>query len=339
MIIGVTFTEREAMRKELTRRGVQLSDDSLEEFDKIKVIDAIVDVLGELGHSVRRLGWGTEMLQWLASNDPPDLVFNVAEGLGGRGREAQVPAVMEMLQIPFVGSDATALGIALDKSLTKAVVAAAGVRVAKHFLVKDRPKAWDDLYSQMSAHGLDWPVVVKPNDEGSSIGVTKDSVVRCSEDLFVQTVQLFDRSVEPVMVEEFVRGDEVTVAVIGDPPQVLGMALIRPIPGHDWEVYSLDLKRSCEVEYVCPPSFLHSTIRRVEDSALRAFEALGCKDMARIDFRVKPDGEPVFLEINPLPGLAPGYSDLVFIADAYKVPYAEVMRRIVDGAVKRYQLR
>jgi D-alanine-D-alanine ligase len=157
----------------------------------------------------------------------------------------------------------------------------------------------------------------------------------------LKVASLLDAYAQPVLVEEFIDGPEVTVGVVGDPPRVLGVMEIAPKRKFAWSLYSIEVKRNFEelVEYRCPPALSPAVVRRVEKAALTAFETLGCKDMARIDFRLRPPGQPVFLEINPLPGLNPESSDLCIMAKLLGVSHADLVQEILGGALARYGLR
>ena len=156
--IGLACNEKQIMRAELEARGIAVTDDALEEFDTSLTIEALTRAFVSLGHKVEVLGWGRMLLRGLSMTEV-DLVFNIAEGVGGRSREAQVPAVLEMMGVPWVGSDATALGVSLDKDLTKRLVQAAGVRVPRGFLAT-KP---EEARAECAKRCIQFPVIVKPN--------------------------------------------------------------------------------------------------------------------------------------------------------------------------------
>lgn len=316
-------------------------DDLYEEFDAPVTIHAIASVLTGMGHRVSLLGNGRPFLEALL-RDPPDFVFNFAEGTGvGRSREARVPAVCEMLGIPYTGSDPLALAVALDKDMTRRLVEPAGVVVPEGVTLSFGRGRYDGDYAEFPAMlaetGLPLPVIAKPTCEGSSKGVRNRCLIRTPEEFGPTVMRLWQDYKQPVLVEEFIDGLEVTVGVLGnDPPQVFGVMSITPKNAVEHFVYSVEVKRDFRklVDYACPPPLPIDVVRRVEAAALTVFDALGCRDVARLDFRVR-DGVPYFIEINPLPGLNPESSDLVIMADLLNISHAELVTRIVEAAIAR----
>jgi len=310
-------------------------EDALEEYDYVGTIELISGALKNLGHTVVRLGGGREFLTNILC-ESVDIVFNIAEGRGiYRSREAQVPSVLEMLNIPYTGSDPQCLAICLDKPLTKKLAATAGVCVPKEIIINSAQELqkvrWDDF---------PFPAIVKPIFEGSSKGIRVSSVTKNPDQLTELVTRLIDCYHQPVMVEEFIAGDEVTVGMIGNsPPQVLGMMRILPRKKYDHFVYSLEVKRDWKntVDYECPPRLEDKVLKRIEDSAISAFQVLGCRDFARLDYRIGRDGIPYFLEINPLPGLG-DYSDLVIMALKMGWTYDVLIGAVLNAALERYPL-
>jgi D-alanine-D-alanine ligase len=328
MKIGITFdlkTERAA--EEAKRLG--LPDDFQEEYDSPHTIEAIAAALRTLGHDVVLLGDGRELLERLLA-DPPRFVFNFAEGHGiSRSREARVPAVLEMLGIPYTGSDPLTMAVTLDKDCAKKLVAAAGIAVPKSVLVRpeDRLRKFD----------LQYPVVVKPAWEGSSKGIRNKCLVRRPEEL-PDALSLLRGHNQPVLVEEYIAGEELTVGVYGnDPPRVLGIMRVIPKQRSEHFIYSLEIKRDFRrlVDYECPAVLPDAVSAAVEKAALEAFRALGCRDVARVDFRLR-DGVPYFLEVNPLPGLHPEDSDLVIMAKLIGWSYEKLIETVLEAALRRY---
>jgi D-alanine-D-alanine ligase len=301
--------------------------------------------LRSLGHDVELLGDGEPLLRRLLNSGAPgrpDLVFNMAEGTGiGRSREARVPALLEMLGIPHTGSDPLTLAIALDKPVAKTIVAAAGVIVPRGEIVGTAStpapagrQAFDRLDS------LKLPLIAKPAFEGSSKGVLNKCLIEDRTAVTRVVTELLAAYQQPILVEEFIDGDELTVGVLGNsPPQVLGVMRVVPRSDVKHFVYSLEMKRefSERVRYECPAALAPSETAAVEQAALAAYNALGCRDVARIDFRLR-SGVPYFIEANPLPGLAPGWSDLVILAGALGIEHRELLRRILAAAIERYGL-
>jgi D-alanine-D-alanine ligase len=336
MRIGITYDLKAA-----TPVAHDLPDDFQEEFDSPVTIEAIAGVLRGLGHDVDLLGDGRELLEQLLAA-PPDLVFNIAEGKGiGRSREARVPAVLEMLGIPYTGSDPLTLAVTLDKDCAKRLAASEGVTVPRGGLVPqesgfaDSRPAIENL--QAAICNLQFPVILKPAWEGSSKGIRRKCLVESREDLPGVVESLWSDHRQPVLVEEFIRGEELTVGVIGNGrPRIIGILRVVPVRPTDRFIYSLEVKRDWQrqVRYECPARLPADQIRAVEEAALKVYRALGCRDVARIDFRLR-DGIPYFLEVNPLPGLNPESSDLVILAQQAGWSYAQLIEAIVQAALDR----
>lgn len=307
-------------------------DDRLEEYDSDATVDAIAGALSEAGHRPRRLGGGRRFLEHVLER-PPHLVFNLAEGRGTRSREAHVPSVCEMLGIPVTHSDPLTAALTLDKAMAKRVVEAAGVGTPRFAVVAAAEQA-EDL-------PLRFPLIAKPLFEGSSIGVRRHSCVRDVPALRAEVARLAGDYRQPVLVEEFCAGVEFTVGVLGEGASarvIAAMEIAPKIARVEEFVYSLEVKRNwqTEVEYHVPPRAAQRTVRAVEDVALAAYRALGCRDVARVDVRLDAAGEPRFLEVNPLPGLNPITGDIVILATRAGLEYPKLIARIVENARVRY---
>lgn len=309
-------------------------DDAEEEFDSAETIQTLGSVLESFGHEVELLGDGMPMLRRLVGGSRPDLVFNFAEGTGtGRCREARVPAVLEMLDIPYTGSDPLTLAATLDKPCAKQLVRGAGL-ATPDWLVVDGDIA--EFRSRLATMPL--PVIVKPACEGSSKGIHQTNLVEEAVRLQEVVEQMAGLYRQPVLVEEFIDGDELTVGVVGHRPRkVLGIMRVVPTDQGDQPfIYSLEVKRNYmdRVRYECPAQLSPADTRAVETAALAVWRALGCRDVGRIDFRLR-NHVPYFLEVNPLPGLNPLTSDLPIMARALGIEYSELIGRIVQAAVER----
>ncbi len=314
-------------------------DDDDEEFDSPETIGALAGALRELGHEVELLGYGEPLLRRLLDSPRPELVWNTAEGNGaGRAREARVPAVLEMLDIPYTGSDPLTLAATLDKDCAKRLVAMAGV-ATPGWLLLTGPGDWDAAQDELGA--LRFPVFVKPAFEGSSKGIVSASVIDDREQLRLALDELWDAYQQPVLVEEFIDGDELTVGIVGNqPPEVVGIMRVLPRESSDKPfIYSLEVKRDFRrrARYECPAQLSIKDTAAVRHAALAAWQALGCRDVARIDFRLR-QGVPYFLESNPLPGLSPESGDLVILANRSGIGYGELVGRILDAALARHNL-
>lgn len=306
-------------------------DDQLEEYDSEETVSALETALRELGHTPRRLGGGRSFLLAVLAQ-PPELVFNLAEGRGSRSREAHVPAVLEMLGIPFTHSDPLTLALTLDKAATKRVISAAGVPTPAFAVLEDG--------AAVRKLSLRFPVLAKPLHEGSSIGIRNASRLTSRAQLLECAARLEPAYGQPVLVEEFCPGPEFTVGIVGTGPQarVLGVMEIVPRarPLEEF-VYGLETKRNyeTEVEYQVPPRRPARTIRAAERMAMAAYHALGCRDVARVDLRVGRDGGLKFLELNPLPGLHPVRSDLVILSQRIGWSHTDLIGAVVDSALAR----
>lgn len=331
MRVGITCT-----LKDEGPASVGLTDDAQEEFDNYDTLAELTMTLASRGHVVEVLEDKRTLLYRLYS-DPPEFVFNIAEGRGtSRNREAWVPGILEMLSIPFTGSDPLTLAVTLDKPVAKTLVAAAGVAVASGLTIRTAADA--AALTQLAWQGR--KVILKPAWEGSSKGIRRSSLVEAGPQAAELAADLLHQYRQPVLAEEFIAGEEVTVGVIGNaPPRVLGLLHVVPRqPSADF-VYSLEVKRNYEslVDYHCPPRLPEDVCARIEEAALRVFAAVGCRDVARIDFRVR-DGVPYFLEVNPLPGINPISSDLVILARLRGWDYERLIGAIFEAALARYDL-
>jgi D-alanine-D-alanine ligase len=321
-------------------------DDLNEEFDSPVTIHAIADVFRSLGHTVEELGDGRQFIETVLKN-PPDLVFNFAEGAGvSRSRESRVPAVCEMLGIPCSGSDPLALAVALDKDMTRRVAESLGVTVPKGITLAPPAGEYDGDFAEfppvLEAAELPLPVIAKPTCEGSSKGIRNRCLIKTAAEFGPTVVELWRNYRQPVLVEEYIAGDEVTIGLVGnDPPQPLGIMQMIPkkVPTSDF-VYSLEVKRNWHdaVEYVAPARLPPEVARALEADAMAVFAGLGCRDVARADFRVR-EGVPYFLEINPLPGLNPESSDLCYLAYRMGLTYPQLIGLILDAAMTRCGLK
>lgn len=328
MRIGLSFDLKDAIS-----RAQGEPEDALEEYDSAETLQIIEATISAEEHTVVRLGGGRDFLTNVL-REPVDFVFNIAEGRGSyRSREAQVPSVLEMLDIPYSGSDPQCLATCLDKPLTKQLVAVAGVHVPKSHTVSNVGEL-----GSLSWDGFAFPAIIKPAFEGSSKGIRLTSLVDSPEQTVESISYLLKSYRQPVMVEEFIDGDEVTVGMVGNsPPRVLSMMRIVPKTRNEHFVYSLEVKRDYQrlVDYECPARLSENILAEIASSSQKTFTILGCRDFARIDFRVSTEGVPYFLEINPLPGLGT-YSDLVIMAIKMGWTHHKLISAVLNAALKRY---
>jgi len=305
------------------------SEEQVAEFDSAATITILEQTLRSLGYTTERIGNGLALARQLACGKRWDLVFNIAEGLHGRSREAQVPALLEMYRIAYTFSDALVCALTLDKAMTKRVVQSAGLYTPRFAVVTSA----DDVRSV----DLEFPLFAKPLAEGTGKGVDKDSRIESAEALRTVCGRLLERFTQPVLVEEYLPGREFTTAVLGTgrDAAVLGTIEITIRENAPASDYSYEVKELCEqcVNYLPMP---HGSLRdQVEDLALQAYRVLECRDTGRVDIRLDARGRPAFIEINPLPGLHPTHSDLPMIATQEGMVYEELIGRIVRSALAR----
>jgi D-alanine-D-alanine ligase len=325
MLIGLTYD----LRSEYLAAGY--GEEETAEFDQAGTIDALDDALRSLGHRTDRIGNVVRLVGRLAAGDRWDLVFNIAEGLHGMGREAQVPALLDAFEIPYTFSDPLVMCVALDKALTKRIVRDAGVPTPP-FAVVSSPR-------QAAEVDLAPPLLAKPLAEGTGKGITERSVVRDLAALPALCEELLARYSQPVLVEGFLPGREFTVGLVGtgERAEVLGTLEIVLLAAAERGVYSYVNKEQCEqrVQYPLVRPENDPAVRQAEQFALRAWRAVGCRDGGRIDLRCDAAGEPQFIEVNPLAGLHPTHSDLPMLATALGIAYEELIDRIVRSAAER----
>jgi D-alanine-D-alanine ligase len=315
------------LRDDYLAQGYTYED--VAEFDSISTIDAIDEALKAIGCVTKRIGNGLALALALADGYRPDLVFSIAEGLHGRSREAQVPALLEMYGIDYAFSDPLVCALTLDKAMAKRIIASEGLRTP-HFAVIHHPVEIDSV-------DIEFPLFVKPVAEGTGKGIDGRSCIRDPDMLAPTCLRLLDEYDQPVLVEEYLPGREFTTAIIGTGCDafVLGtleFTIADDAPSSD---YSFDVKEQCET-YVNYFSMPRGSLRHeVEVLALAAYRALQCRDTGRVDIRLDAHGRPAFIELNPLPGLHPTHSDLPMIATAEQMPYNELIQRIVASALAR----
>jgi D-alanine-D-alanine ligase len=265
-----------------------------------------------------------------------DVVFNIAEGSKKRAREAQVPAICDLLDIEHTGSDATCLAVTLDKALTKKILSQDGILTPLYRLYQGGTKPVDP--------GLRFPVIAKPNQEGTSKGIGDNSVVHSPEELHQVNQMLWQQFKSPVLCEEYIEGEEFTIGVLGTGTlKVLGpMQFKFKEAAGKFPVYTFKAKQSNPFqnpifELQCPVQLGRDMDRKVSAFAKKVFKLLGCRDVARIDFRIDSKGGIYFIEINPLPGLSPGFSDLVVMAERCGMSYESLIKRILTPAIQRWR--
>ncbi len=330
-----------------------MSPDYWDDLDSEETIEAIAKALEARGHRVTFLEGDTTLYDNLLRLKP-DICFNICEGHFGDGREAQVPALLEMLRIPYTGSKVLTLALALDKPMTKRALTYHELPTPL-FQVFERET--EPLHPTMK-----FPLFVKPSREGTGMGVSAQSIVRSEDELRAQIRRIFERYRQPALVETFIEGREVTLGVVGNlpapaarrvpederAPRVFrGLHFFPPLevnmekyPAEEGGVYTSRLKVELahEFYYTCPAPLSEAQLDELQFLTAAVFRVTGCLDIARVDFRLDQhdNDKPYILEINPLPGLNPGYSDLCIEAEADGWTHEGLVNRILDEAIRRY---
>ena len=328
MRIGLTYD----LRREYLAAGY--SEEETAEFDSEETIEAIEGALRRRGHRTHRIGHARQLVSRLADGDRWDLVFNICEGLRGVGREAQVPALLDLFEIPYTFSDPLVMALTLHKGMTKAVVRDAGVPTARFAVI--------DTLSQLKQVQLCYPLFAKPIAEGTGKGVDRSSIIHDADALAATCDRLRNRFQQAVLVEEFLPGREFTVGILGtgDEARIVGTLEIALRQNAEPGVYSYLNKEECEdrVDYRLVAGHSDEAVREAEQIALRAWCVLGCRDAGRVDLRCDLAGHPQFVEVNPLAGVHPHHSDLPILCTAVSTPYDELIDGIVRSASRRVRI-
>ncbi|WP_051261637.1 D-alanine--D-alanine ligase family protein [Desulfovibrio inopinatus] len=322
MKIGLTYD----LVDDYIARG--MSEVEAAEFDSPETVDAISEALENVGHHVVRIGSLEPLTRRLALGESFDLVFNIAEGLEGYGREAQVPAVLEGVGIACTFSDPLTLCLCLHKGMTKRIVRDCGIPTAD-FIVIERMEDLDGV-------NLPFPVFAKPVAEGTSKGVTSMSRITDMHQLKTVCMDLLETFSQPVLVETYLPGREYTVGIVGtgEAARVIGVLDVAIKAEADGIDYTFETKKYCE-ELVTYRLGTDEPARQAADTALAAWKVLGGRDAGRIDIRFDAAGIPNFIEANPLPGLHPIHSDLPIMATLAGVGYTDLIEQIVNSAIFR----
>ena len=303
-------------------------DDREAEYDAPHTIESISKAIESHGHTVIPLEATPDFPRTLLASNV-DVVFNIAEGISGRNREAQVPNLCELLGVPYTGSDSATLSICLDKGLSKRVLKEVDTAASQVLLTgKEKLKAFR------------YPVIVKPNQEGTSKGISPKSVVDTEAEVRERARELITKYGQPALVEEYIVGREFTVGLLGERrPRVLPPMEVVFLTQKERPVYDYTCKQDCDkhVRYDVPAKLTKDELRAMEKVCRTTFMTLGCRDVARIDLRMTKDGQIYVIEVNPLPGLTPDYSDLCLISNGAKIEYRALIGEILAGAIKRWR--
>lgn len=322
MRIGMTYD----LRDDYLAAG--FAEEETAEFDRSSTIEAIENAIRNMGHEPFRIGNIQSLVQQLASGHSWDLVFNIAEGLYGFGRESQVPALLDAYQIPYVFSDPLVQALTLHKGMAKHVIRDVGLPTADFAVI--------GMAGDIGSVDLPYPLFAKPVAEGTGKGVTTASKIGNTSQLQETCARLLSEFRQPVLVETFLPGREFTVGIVGNDARArsIGVMEIILLDHSEPDVYSYHNKEFCEelVEYraVNDPEAM-----KAAEMAIASYRALGCRDAARVDLRSDASGIPNFIEVNPLAGLHPEHSDLCIIATKYGISYQELLTDIILAALQR----
>jgi len=323
MRIGVTFD----LRSDYLAMGY--GEEETAEFDSEVTIAALCDALNGLGFVADRIGGVKKLAERLAAGERWDAVFNFCEGLKGISREAQVPALLEAYDIPYVFSDPLTMALTLDKAMCKHVVRDCGVPTVDFTVI--------ETIADVAKIKLAFPLFLKPVGEGSGKGIDANSKVFDLAALKRTATNLLQRFGQPVLVETFLPGREFTVAITGtgSDASVLGVSEIVKKANYVGDGYGFENKEYWEdkVDIVGAPS---TEAKAAGEVALAAWRALRCRDGGRVDIRCDGNGKPHFIEVNPLAGLRPEYSDMCFIATREGVTYQQLIGKIMDSFFRRH---
>jgi len=298
------------------------------EFDKQETVDAIENALSNMGFETEPIGNCFQLMEALVAGRKWDLVFNIAEGLYGDGRESVVPAILDQYKIPYVFSGPVVLGISLNKYLTRLIVSSAGVPVSPGMLVSE--------LKDVEKCNLQYPLFIKPVSEGTGKGITGKSLVNTKAELEEMVRYLLQRFEQPALVEEYLPGREFTVGVIGAGDETVAIGGME-IECKDNLPYSVEFKENYQIfcKYIPMASEFAEECKTV---ALNVWKALGGVDAGRVDVKADRNGRMCFMEVNPLAGLHPVHSDLPILSNMIGIKYQALMERIMKSAIERHHL-
>jgi D-alanine-D-alanine ligase len=322
--VGLTYDLRDDYRR------LGYSEEETAEFDSVQTVDAIENALTAAGCRTERIGSIHQLTRRLADGARWDLVFNIAEGLRGFGRESQVPALLEAYEIPYTFSDPMVLALTLHKGMAKRVIRDLGLPTPDFHIV--------ETLEDLAGCTLAFPVFVKPIALGTSMGVSAASTVHDKAALADHCQALLERFRQPVLIEAYLPGREVTVGVLGTGPaaRALGALEVLLQPAAEQGVYSDANKAQYHgrVEYTLATDAM---AEEACDLALRVWRGFGCRDAGRVDLRCDGDGRVHFIEVNPLAGLHPVDADIAVLCGKIGLPYQDLIEAILTSARGRRQ--
>ena len=327
--IGFTYD----LQDDYLKQG--FTPEEVAELDFQDTIDGVEQALLKCGFKVERIGNIQQLVQVLSAGKRYDFIFNIAEGMHGRGRESAIPALLDAYQIPYTFSDPATIALTLDKAYTKRILRDAKIATSPFYIIR----SIEDIDSVPKS--LFYPLFIKPVAEGSSKGIYANSLINSENQLQKGVRQLLEKFKQPVLVEQYLSGREFSVGMLGTGPnaRILGVVEITMNSEHNFFCQSLKWGK------------LHDkpSVKLVEDAkadevaflALETWKLLGCRDAGRVDIKCDDTGKPYVLEVNPISGLCPGFQDLnmqsilVFISESAGLPYDGLIKAIADYAIMR----
>jgi len=338
---GGTFIEELSPIQNIPGTQTQKSVDTFAEWDTWETINAVKEAI-ETFHIVELIEADNNAFEKLKESKC-NMVFNIAEGFNGISREAQIPAILDMLNIPYTGSDTLTLSICLDKARTKEILSYYKIPNAKFLVV--------DNIEQLLNMRLDFPLIVKPIGEGSSKGIYSSSFVNNKNDLVLEVKRIINEYNQPALIEEFLPGREFTVAIIGNNGNAEALPIVEIsyqdfpkdfIPIYSYEAkWILDTREKPLDVFNCPAKLDKFLENQIKETALKTYKVLRCRDWSRIDLRLDKNNVPNIIEVNPLPGILPNPEDNSCFPKAARtagLKYSEMINKVLYVAAKRYNL-
>jgi D-alanine-D-alanine ligase len=308
------------------------------EFDSRETVETIYNSLLDLGYLVTPIEFRNGFIEQLRQLKP-DLVFNIVEGFRGSDREAQAPAMYEYLGLRYTGSKPMGHALALDKTMAK--------RVMEHFGVRTAPFCvFDDFIESFHQPHMKFPMIVKPSCEGSSVGIDNNAKVSNKKDLIKRVNYVIETYKQPALVEQFIEGREFNQAIIGNKNPILFPIVeidysYLPEGIHKFSSYEVKTALDDPDSTICPANITEEETTRISEATLGAYRALGILDYARMDLRMDSDGNVYILEVNSIPGIAPGEKENNSMPKAVQVygwTYTQMIGAIIDAALERYNI-
>ena len=325
MKVGITYD----LKDDYIKMGYSAEESA--EFDSEETISGIETSLKRLGYEVERIGNVKALIKKLAEGSKWDLVFNIAEGMYGYGRESQVPAILDAYQIPYTFSDPMVLALTLHKGMAKNIIKSKGLHTPDFYVVKK--------VEDVKKINLKYPLFVKPVAEGTGKGISRKSIVNNVDELTSICRELIVKFKQPALVEEFLPGREFTVGVGGTGRNSFVMGVTEVIfSEEDNEVYGYNNKAHYEkhIKYIKPDV---NDEKKCAKLALAAWKALECRDAGRVDIRYDAKANPNFIEVNPLAGLNPVHSDLPILCRQNNISFDDLIFNVIKSSIRRIKSR